>query len=178
MKRTTRLLAALASICWFGACGTARHIPENFAIEASAAEETAPLGGAASLDRTAQMERAHRDMTHFHTTLETLYHRKDRKGHKRLSQFIDKYMGRHLDPMLRGQWQSRHPELMGLDANLRFIKADVLIRMREAGRAQRVISELEARFEGREDMLVEYPVGKQNPLSGALGLLRDSKWRG
>ena len=48
--------------------------------------------------------------------------------------FLDAYMGLHLDPMLGSEWQSRHPELMGLDANLRLMKAVVLIQMRSPRR--------------------------------------------
>ncbi len=172
---TSVVLAASVSLC---ACTASHRIPENFALEVTSAEENAPLGGAALLERKTQMRRAHRDMTHFHTTLESLRHRNDRKGVRELSRFIDAYMGLHLDPMLRGEWQSRHPELMALDANLRFIKADVLIRMRATDRAQRVIDEIAQRFTGREDMLVEYPVGKQNPLARGLEFLRDGKRRG
>ena len=69
-------------------------------------------------------------------------------------------------------------ELMALDANLRFAQADVLIQMRDPRRVERVIEEIERRFEGRGSMLVEYPLGSQGTLSEGVKRLRDNKWRG
>ena len=78
--------------------------------------------------------------------------------------------------MLAPAWQSSHPELMALDANLRFMKAQLLADMRYTRRVQDAIEDIEIRFMGREGMLVEYPVGEQRPLGEALVLLRESKW--
>ena len=181
-QRTFRAAARLAA--WAAglallACSAPPHrLPDDFAGGSSAAEETAPLGGTALAQRKGEMARALRDMVHFHTTLETLNYRGDRKGLRQMRAFMEAYLGLHLDPMLATEWQSRHPELMGLDVNLRLAKADVLIRMRETGRAQRVIDEIRWRFKGREDMLVEYPLGEQSTLEEGLRLLRDGKWRG
>ena len=74
--------------------------------------------------------------------------------------------------------QSRHPELMALDANLRLAKAEVLIQMRSPKRVQEVIEELQKRYAGREDMLVEFPIGKQGTLRDGLRRLGERKWRG
>ena len=38
------------------------------------------------------------------------------------------------------------------------------------------IEDIEARFMGREGMLVEYPVGEKRPLGEALDMLADQKW--
>jgi hypothetical protein len=67
---------------------------------------------------------------------------------------------------------------MALDAGLRLGKAEVLIWMRQQRRAQQTIDELLKRFEGRENMLVEYPIGGQSTLEQALERLRERKWRG
>jgi hypothetical protein len=67
---------------------------------------------------------------------------------------------------------------MALDAGLRLAQADVLIQMRQTGRAQQVLDELARRFPGREGMLVEYPIGGQTTLGQALQALRERKWRG
>ena len=65
---------------------------------------------------------------------------------------------------------------MALDANLRFMKAQLLSNMRYPRKVQESIDDIEDRFEGRENMLVEYPVGEQRSLGEALDLLRDQKW--
>jgi len=147
-------------------------------FEPTAAEQSAPLGGAALAQRKQDMQRAHRDLLHFHTTLESLQERKDRNGLLLFSQFLDAYMGVHLDSLLANEWQSRHPELMALDANLRLVKAEVLIQMRSPQRVQQVIEELRERYAGREDMLVEFPIGKQGTLRDGLRRLGERKWRG
>jgi len=167
-----RILAALASVALSFGCSVAREAPRDFATQLTVAEETAPLGGSALTQRRIEMERAHRDLIQVHTTLESLRYHDDRNGVKRLSRFIDAYMGLHLDRLLRHEWQSRHPELMALDANLRFVKAEVLIRMDSGDRARGVIKDIERRFQGREGMLVEYPIGKQSTLEEGLEILK------
>ena len=68
------------------------------------------------------------------------------------------------------------PVTMFLDANLRFMKAQLLSNMRYPRKVQESIDDIENRFEGRESMLVEYPVGEQRALGEALEMLRDQKW--
>ena len=65
---------------------------------------------------------------------------------------------------------------MALDANLRFMQAELLAEMRYTRRVQEAIDDIATRYAGRESMLVEYPVGEQRPLGEALQLLRDRKW--
>jgi hypothetical protein len=164
------LLAALA--CAGGGATT----DELEIFERPVRGESTPLGGEALTQRKHELARAYRDMTHFHATLESLVHRKDRSGLVLFSGFLDKYMGLHLDPLLRNDWQSRHPELMALDASLRLAKAEVLIALRDPGRVQEVLDDLRTRFEGREEMLVEYPIGEQSTLGEAILQLSERKW--
>ena len=117
-------------------------------------------------------------MTHYDATLESLQERRDRSGTILFGQFMDAYMGMHLDPLLAHEWQSRHPEVAALDASLRLAKADVLVRMRQTRRAQEVIDDLTQRYAGRDNLLVEYPIGGQTTLGEALESLRTRKWRG
>jgi hypothetical protein len=170
------LLAALGGALL--ACAGHTEFQDVLLLEPTAAEQSTPLGGAALGQRKQDMQRAHRDMLHFHTTLESLQERKDRNGLVLFSQFLDAYMGLHLDPLLASEWQTRHPELMALDANLRLVKAEVLIQMRSPQRVQQVIDELKERYAGRGDMLVEFPIGKQGTLRDGLKRLGDRKWRG
>ena len=142
----------------------------------AAAEEEAPLGGEALARRRLDLKRAWRDLLHFDDTMQSLVDRKDSRSVALLDGFLAQYMGEHLEPLLRPQWQSFHPEVMELDANLRFMKAQILADMRYPRRVQQSIDDIEIRFEGRESMLIEYPVGEQRSLGEALELLRDRKW--
>jgi hypothetical protein len=167
------LLAALAS-----ACVGVDRAPADLLPDASAAEASTPLGGEALVQRKHEMRRAHADMIHFHQTLQSLHHRGDKNGLVLFSQFLEAYLVVHVDPLLAGEWQSRHPELTALDANLRFAKAELLIQLRLPRRAQEVMDQIEQRFHGRADMLVDYPFGHQRPLGEGLEMLRERKWSG
>lgn len=173
-----RLASALLAAPLLAACASTPEIPDVLIPNETAAEENTPLGGEALGLRKRELERARRDMRHFHATLESLHERGERSGIILFNQYLDRYMGIHLAPLLRGEWQSRHPELMAVDANLRLTQADVLIQMRAPRRVQEVIDELERRFAGRGSMLVEYPPGGQTTLEDALQILRERKWRG
>ena len=173
-------LLALATLLALGTTGCLinRGAPADLLPDHSLAEASAPLGGEALLQRKSELRRALGDVSHFAATLESLHRRRDRNGLVLFSRFLDAYLGLHIDPLLSGEWQSRHPELTGLDANLRFAKADLLIQLRMPRRAQAVMDEIELRFRGREDMLVDYPFGQQRSLREGLEMLRERKWRG
>ena len=173
----TAILGAALGAAAISGCAPRHRIPEDFGIRITVAEETAPLGGSALIQRRHQMERAHRDLIHFQTTLESLHYHHDRLGVASLSRFIDAYMGLHLDGLLKHEWQSRHPEVMALDVNLRLIQASVWIRMNSNSRADHVMDDIERRFAGRESMLVEYPIGTQHTLGESLEILREAKWQ-
>ena len=140
------------------------------------AEEEAPLGGEALAQRRTDLMRAWRDLLHFGATMQSLVDRKDSRSVAQLDGFLDEYMATHLNSLLRPAWQSTHPEVMALDANLRFMKAELLAEMRYTRKVQEAIEDIEERFTGREGMLVEYPVGEQRSLGEALTLLRERKW--
>ena len=170
--------ATLAAFIGLAAgCASNDRAPADLLPSRGAAEASAPLGGEALVQRKHEMQRAHGDMIHFHMTLASLRHRGDRNGLVLFSKFLDAYLGMHIDPLLAGEWQSRHPELTALDANLRFAKAELLIQLRMPRRAQAVIDQIELRFRGREDMLVDYPFGYQRSLGEGLQMLREEKWR-
>jgi len=95
-----------------------------------------------------------------------------------LTIFLDAYIDRHLNPLLRSEWQSRHPELSALDASLRLVEAEVFVELRDTGRVQEALDEVARRFQGRETLLVDYPVGQQTQLGAAIESLRKRKWRG
>jgi hypothetical protein len=177
--RHTSTRALLAALCLaLGGCIVSNGPPAELLPQVGPAEASTPLAGEALGARKRDLLRAHRDLTHFQETMRTLRHRKDRNGRIQFSHFLDAYLGSHLEPLLAGEWQSRHPELSALDANVRFAKAELLIRLEERGRAADVMDEIARRFEGREDMLIAYPTGEQTPLGKALEQLRERKWGG
>ena len=168
------LLALAFAVPFLGcAAGSDRDFEEM--AEETAVEE-APLGGEALARRRMDLDRAWRDLLHFEATMQSLVDRSDSRSVAMLDGFLDHYMGTHLAGLLRPRWQSSHPEVMALDANLRFMQAELLAQMRYTRRVQDSIDDIVARFTGRETMLVEYPVGEQRPLGEALDLLRNRKW--
>lgn len=146
-------------------------------LDAQRVSET-PLGGEALLQRKHDLDRAFGDLLHFHATLMSLIDRNDGRSITLFDDFLETYMGEHLDPMLVSQWQSKHAELAAVDASLRFAKAELLIQMRYPRRVQQVIDDIEERFAGREALLIEYPIGRQGTLGEGLELLKDRKWKG
>lgn len=166
-------IAGISALC---ACAGGPEPVDPLAVQTLAIEESAPLGGNALAQRIQEMERAHRDMVHFHATLRSLRYRDERESMDVLGRFLHAYMGLHVDPLLRPEWQSSHAELMGLDANLRFAKANLLLQLREQPSVLDMVEEITDRFRGREDILVDYPIGTQNRLAKALEILRGKKW--
>lgn len=179
LKTVPNTLVVLGLIGFLSACGPKYAVPPDFAMtEDTAAEESSPLGGDALAQRKLSLSRAHKDLEHFQKTLASLRYRKDRSGTILFVNFLEAYMGTHLTPILSNEWQSRHPELMGLDANLRFAQAELLGQMRDPRRVQGMIEDIERRFSGRGNMLIEYPYGEHHTLSEGLTVLRERKWRG
>ena len=174
-----KIVTGLIGLGLLAGCASGPNHPETVSFDGPVeVQETAPLGGEGLALRKRDLRRAHRDMSHYHTNLESLHARKDRSGLIMFNRYLDAYMHTHLAPLLEANWQSRHPELMALDANLRLAQADVLVRMHETRRAQATIDEIRKRFSGRESLLVEYPIGGQTTLKQALQSLEDRKWRG
>lgn len=150
---------------------------EGYDLDAAKVSE-APLGGEALVQRKHDLDRAYRDLLHFHATLQSLVDRRDNRSIELFDTFLAGYLGEYLDPLLRAQWQSNHAELAAVDASLRFAKAELLIQMRYPRRVQDTIDDIERRFQGRENLLIEYPIGRQGSLGDGLQILRDRKWKG
>ena len=169
-----RVLAFLAIVPFLACAGSGD--PDFAAMEVENAVEEAPLGGEALAQRRMDLDRAWRDLLHFEATMESMVDRRDSRSVALLDGFLDEYMGTHLAALLAPKWQSSHPEVMALDANLRFLQAELFAEMRYTRRVQESIEDIETRFMGRENMLVEFPVGEQRSLGDALQMLRDRKW--
>jgi hypothetical protein len=167
----------VTSLALMGACAGARPAYQ-MTDQPELSVEEAPLGGEALAQRKQDLQRALGDMLAFHATMASLVDRRDGRGLSAFDDFVAAYMGQHLDPLLAGEWQSTHPEVMAVDANLRFTKADVLVQMRYPRRVQRVIEDIERRYQGRANMVVDYPLGEQNSIIQAIEILKNRKWEG
>lgn len=177
IEKTIAAVASFAFAVAFAGCAS-HDGPDGFEAEQQEALEETTLGGEALAQRRTDLQRAWRDLVQLDVTMQSLNARNDSPSIVLLDNFITEYMAKHLDPLLKPEWQSSHPEVMALDANLRFMKAQLLSNMRYPRKVQDSIDDIESRFEGRESMLVEYPVGEQRALGEALEMLRDQKWNG
>jgi hypothetical protein len=176
MARRLSLLGLLAAA--LAACASAPDPLGTFAGEETIEEQSTPLGGSALAQRRREMERAYGDLAQQRATLLDLHRRGDGNGVMLFGSFVEAYLSRHLAPLLRSEWQSRHPELAALDASLRLLEAELRVELRDPGRVQEGLDEAARRFAGRESLLVDWPVGEQTPLGAAIEALRKRKWRG
>jgi len=154
-------------------CGSKTYLAKDFGKPEKTAEEAGPVSGPSLDQRRENMQRMYKDLVHFRTSLRDAQQRGDRSTVNALGFFMESYMNMHLDPLLDGEWQSRHPELWGMDADLRLAKADVLTRLNETSRASKTLDEVASRYKGRDDMLVHYPLGSESQLGKAIKLLRE-----
>jgi hypothetical protein len=177
-RRGDRIAGAFAALLAL-ACAGGAGLPRDVSLqdEAAPAVANAPLGGVSLAQRRLELERTQRDLVHFAATLDSLQLRREQNGLVLFKGFVDEYLGTRVDPMLATDMHSQHPELASLDASIRFLEAELLTRLRSPSRAQQVIDDLERLYEGREDMLVDYPIGKKSTLKQGLDLLAHRKWR-
>jgi hypothetical protein len=173
-----RLAQAGALALLAGACAHDTHNPALDLDAVVVRDANTPLGGVSLSQRRIELARARADMVHFMATLDSLQLRRDQNGQVLFKGFVDEYLGTHVDPMLETEMNSKQPELAGLDVSIRFLEAEMLTKLRSPARAQKVINQLERLYEGRADMLVDWPIGKKTPLKKAMDLLDDRKWRG
>lgn len=140
--------------------------------------DEAPLGGEALAQRKQDMQRALGDLGAFNQTLTSLIERGDDRGIDSMEPFVLGYIGQHLDPLIAPKWPSNHPEVAAIDANLRFMKAELLSQLRDTRRVQRVIDDIRERYEGRQQMLIDYPIGQQSTITDGIEKLKNRKWNG
>ena len=146
--------------------------------DAELARSSKPLGGQTLAEHTRELKRTQDDLARYLKTLDSLRDRKDRNGLVLLKETVDEYLGRHVDPLLSRDWTSDHPELCGLDLSVRFLSIELLTKLRAPSRAQYMIDDVTERYAGREEVLVDYPLGKKSTLREALKIVEDQKWRG
>jgi len=162
-----------------GAC--AHKSPKEASLDLDAEvpkDVNTPLGGLTLSQRRIELGRAQADLVHFMATLDSLQLRRDQNGQVLFKGFVDEYLGTYVDPMISTDMHSKQPELAGLDATIRFLEAEMLTKLRSPARAQKTIDTLQTLYKGREDMLVDWPIGKKTTIEKAMKLLEDEKWRG
>jgi len=164
------LIAGLSTLA--SGCVSDERVADDWMARSSASEASAPLGGEALVQRKLELDRSYRDLSHFLATLDGLHRRGNRDGLVMFSEFCEFYVGKHVLPMLEGEWQSRHPEVAVLDANVRFAVAALWVKMGSTFDSDRMLDEIERRYNGRGEMLVGYPIGSQGTLSDGVARLR------
>ena len=174
----TRLAVGALAVCAALAAGclSDERRANEWVRRASDARASAPLGGEALLQRKLELERAFRDLTHFNTTLDGLQRRRDRNGKLQFTAFVGNYLERQVLPMLEPEWQSRHPEVAVLDADVRLAVAELWFRIGATSRTDQMLDEIERRYAGRGDMIVSYPFGREGTLQDGVERLRDRRW--
>lgn len=171
-----RVALALLALAAITACTSHERRADELVRRASEARSSAPLGGEALAQRKLELERSFRDLSHFNATLESLYRRSDRNGLVQFGEFVDHYLSKQVLPILEGEWQSRHPEMAVRDADVRLAVAELWFRIGATSRTDRMLDEIERRYQGREDMLVSYPLGSQGTLRQGVDRLRNRSW--
>lgn len=173
MKTPIRSCALLPALLLLAAgCVNDATLTNELLAEAEASQASAPLGGEALFQRKLELDRAVRDMGHFHATLKSLDRRYDRGSEVLFQEFVEFYLTKHVLPMLEGEWQSQHPEVAVLDVNARFVAAELWSMMGASGRADQMERSIAERYRGRGSMIVAYPVGEESTLADGLALLR------
>jgi hypothetical protein len=174
MAKQIRALLALAVAGALGGCASYEPVPLED-VELSQASK--PLGGETLAEKHREMERTRNDIARTLKTLDSMRLRHDEDGIQLLKGSFYRYMDDHVEPLLARDWTSHHPELGGLDAGIRFIAIEVLSKLDSPHRAEALIDDVKLRFRGREDLMIDYPVGHRSNVTKALELVEEQYWR-
>jgi hypothetical protein len=170
--RTAAIGAALAALATT-ACSTAAIMGRSETTATRPEQEIAgPLSGEALAQRKIEMRRSARDLVHFGATVETMRLRRDR-GRGDFEEFLDRYLADRVDPLFIGSESNDDPELAVLDAELRLMKAELLIDTKDSWNAGDIIDSVESRYGERRSMLVRFPVGQQSTIAASISYLRE-----
>ena len=169
-SRGTRLAAFLPATLGLGCGGIPVTMAEDNPRPPLA--DGAALSGEGLEQRKREMQRAMRDMVHIGATMESLRLHAG-SDDDLFRDYIDRYLEEQVDPLLSSSTASEDPGLAALGASLHFVKGDLLVEMSERYRVWGVIDEIDDRFEGRDSLIVDYPIGSQTTLRDALEYLRE-----
>jgi len=159
-------LAALTLLVLAGCAGTTDPF-EAFERTPVAIEGESFLDGETLAQRVKQMRRAQRDLRYFQASLESL--RRHERGEEiaQLADFLRRYMDGPVAEVLSNRKESWSPQLTQLDANLLFTQAHLTVDLRDEARLTALIQAIETRFEGMDQLVVQYPIGHENTLADA-----------
>ena len=174
MAKPIRMLMAAALAGALGGCASYVPVPLE---DVESTRISKPLGGETLAEIHREMQRTHDDLVRHLKTLDSMNLRGDDDGFVLFKTFFYGYMDDHVEPLLAKDWTSHHPALGGLDAGIRFVAIEVLSKLDSPHRAEALIDDVKLRFRGREDLMVDYPVGKRSKLDKALELVEDEYWR-
>ncbi|MGH0038323.1 MAG: hypothetical protein ACQGVK_25095 [Myxococcota bacterium] len=170
--RTAVVAVALSALA-LGACSTAAVMGRSETTATRPEQEIAgPLSGEALAQRKIEMRRSAKDLVHFGATVETMRLRRDR-GRGDFQEFMDRFLADRVDPLFHGTESTDDPELAVLDAELRLMKAELLIETKDFWSAGDIIDSVESRYGGRRSMLVRFPVGQQSTIAASIDYLRE-----
>jgi hypothetical protein len=173
IKRATVALALTLAVALAG-CASYEPVPLE---DVDLTRASKPLGGETLAEKHRELQRTHADLVRHLKTLDSMILRDDDDGLVLFKSFFYGYMDDHVEPLLARDWTSHHPELGGLDASIRFVSIELLAKLDSPHRAEALIDDAKARFEGRGDLMVDYPVGKRSKLDRALELVEEEYWR-
>jgi hypothetical protein len=174
MAKHIGTLTALALAGALGGCANYQPVPLE---DVEMTRISKPLGGETLAEKHREMQRTHSDLVRHLKTLDSMDRRGDEDGIQLFKTFFYGYMDEHVEPLLAKGWTSHHAELGGLDAGIRFVAVEVLSKLEAPHRAEALIDDLKLRFRGREDLMVDYPVGRRSKLDKALELVEEQYWR-
>jgi hypothetical protein len=176
-NRVAWCLLALAAALSLPACAAFSGRGDYYETQERVSEPQRHVAGQALIQTKQRMRRAQRDLIVFQASMESLRRHRSLQDIALFEAFVRTYIAEHVDPLLAQDNRSWHPELLTLDANLRFAKGAVLIEMRDRRRLDRLIRAIATRFDGMESMLVEYPIGTKSTLRDGIRELRRGRWQ-
>jgi hypothetical protein len=174
MTKRIAISLALALAGALSGCASYEPVPLED-VELTRASK--PLGGETLAEIHRSMERTRDDLARHLKTLDSMRLRDDEDGLVLFKTFFYGYMDDHVEPLLGKEWTSHHPEIGGLDASIRFLAIEVLAKLDSPHRAEAMIDDLKLRFEGRGNLMVDYPVGRRTNVNKALELVEEQYWR-
>jgi succinate dehydrogenase flavin-adding protein (antitoxin of CptAB toxin-antitoxin module) len=121
--------------------------------------------------RQRELERARGDLVHFQTTRRHMTDHYSRWGLRGYDRILARFVDERVDPLLANEWQSSHPELARLDADLRLLRVEAQIDMRSRWAARRSLRDIARRYKGQEQMLVSHRPGQRITLAEGLAIL-------
>ena len=148
-------------------CATNHDPFETFERTPVAIEGESFLDGETLAQRIHKMRRANSDLRFFHASLDSLRRHERADEVAQLAAFLTRLMDGPVAEVLSDRREGWSPQLTQLDANLLFAQAHIAVDLRDEQRVAALLDEIENRFDGMEQLVVQYPIGNENSLEDA-----------